>query len=172
MTARVRPAEPADRAAIRRIHQSAFPSPLEADLVERLERDGDLVVSLVAEQGGEAIGHVALSRMRVTADGQPLRALGLGPVGVEKGMQNIGTGSALIEAAKAIAQATGEDLIFVLGEPEYYGRFGFSAESASPFRSPYSGPYFMSLALRSDFRQPREGQAAYAPAFDSLADTP
>ncbi|MGZ8997457.1 MAG: GNAT family N-acetyltransferase [Allosphingosinicella sp.] len=171
MTISVRPAEPADSDRIRRIHLSAFPSALEADLVERLDSDGDLVISLLAERGGEAIGHIALSRMRVSADGLPVRALGLGPIAVERPMQCGGAGSALIEAAKAIAQATGEALIFVLGEPDYYRRFGFSAATAAPFRSPYSGPYFMALALRPADLPASEGKAAYATAFGSLAET-
>ena len=170
MTARIRPAEPADAEAIRRIHLSAFPTALEADLVERLARDGDLVVSLVAERDGEPIGHIALSRMRVKAAGRAYRALGLGPVGVHRSMQGGGVGRALIDAARAIAEATGEELIFVLGEPDYYGRFGFSAQTAKPFRSAYSGPYFMALALRPGFDPPSHGSAAYASAFAALSD--
>ena len=171
MTISVKPAEPADSERIRAIHLSAFPSALEADLVEKLEQDGDLIISLVAERGGEAIGHIALSRMRAMADGEPVRALGLGPIGVDQVMQNGGAGSALIEAAKAIAQATGERMIFVLGEPEYYHRFGFSAATASPFQSPFSGPYFMALELRPGTAVPSQGEAAYAPAFAGLVES-
>ena len=170
MTFEVRPAEAADAQAIRRIHLSAFPSALEADLVERLDRDGDLVISLVADQSNEPIGHVALSRMKVQGDGRDIRALGLGPVAVLQPMQNAGAGSALIEGAKAIAQATGEELIFVLGEPDYYKRFGFSAETARPFQSPYLGPYFMALALLAGFLPPKQGTAEYASAFKALGE--
>ena len=166
----VRPAEGADAEAIRRIHLSAFPTALEADLVERLRQDGDLVISLVAERSGEPIGHVALSRMKVEGDGRSYRSLGLGPVGVARPMQGSGAGSALIEAAKAIAQATGEELIFLLGEPEYYRRFGFTAETARPFRSPYAGPYFMALALQPGFAPPAVGKANYARAFSAVGE--
>ena len=75
-----------------------------------------------------------------------------------------------IEAAKAIARATGEELIFVLGEPDYYRRFGFSAETARPFTSAYSGPYFMALALKPGFTPPKLGRADYAPAFATVGD--
>ena len=167
MTIAVRPAEERDASAIRHIHLSAFPTRAEADLVERLASDGDLVISLVAEEQREAIGHVALSRMQAAGDRQ-YRALGLGPVGVERSSQGSGAGSALIGAAIAIAGALGEELIFVLGEPEYYRRFGFSAETARPFASPYAGPYFMALALQSDLRLPEIARAEYAPAFAAL----
>ena len=162
----IRPAEAGDAAAIRHVLIAAFPTGAEAGLVEALARDGDAVVSLVAEREGEVVGHVLLSRMRVSGDG---RAVGLGPVGVVPGFQGGGIGAALIEAALAIARATGEDIVFVLGEPDYYRRFGFSAEAAAPFASPYAGPYFMALALRPGFVLPATGEVAYARAFSDLA---
>lgn len=164
----IRPTEPADAAGIRAVHEAAFPSAAEADLVEALGRDGDALVSLVEERQGEIVGHVLLSRMTVSGDGEELRAVGLAPVGVRPGYQGGGIGGALIQAALAIARASGEQLVFVLGEPDYYGRFGFSAEAAAPFASPYAGPYFMALALRPGFVPPVAGSAAYAPAFSAL----
>ena len=168
MTARVRPADPHDAAAMRAVHVAAFPTPLEADLVEALEREGDSAISLVAEQAGEVVGHVLLSRMEVSGDGRAYRALGLAPVAVLPGFQGAGIGAALIEGALAIARASGEELVFVLGEPDYYRRFGFSAEAAAPFASPYAGPYFMAIGLRSEVAFPAAGAVAYARAFSDL----
>jgi putative acetyltransferase len=165
----LRPAEPRDAAAISGVHRAAFPTGAEAGLVEALTREGDAIVSLVAERDGEAVGHVLLSRMRVSGDGRACRAVGLGPVGVVPGFQGGGIGAGLIEAALGIARATGEEVVFVLGEPDYYERFGFSAETAAPFASPYAGPYFMALALRPGFALPAVGEAAYARAFSDLA---
>ena len=165
----IRPAEPADALSIRAVHEAAFPTAVEAELVEALEREGDAVVSLVAGKQGAIVGHALLSRMRVTADGRALRALGLAPVGVLPGFQGGGVGSALIEAALAIARTTGEEIVFLLGEPDYYERFGFSAQAAAPFASPYAGPWFMALALQPGFTAPAAGEAAYARAFANLA---
>jgi putative acetyltransferase len=164
----IRPAEAKDAAGIRAVHLAAFPTPIEADLVEALVREGDAVVSLVAERQGEIVGHVLLSRMQVTGDGRELRALGLAPVGVLPGFQGGGIGSALIEGALGVARAMGEELVFLLGEPDYYTRFGFSAEAAAPFASPYAGPWFMALPLRPGFALPASGVAAYARAFSDL----
>ncbi len=58
-------------------------------------------------------------------------------------------------------------MIFVLGEPGYYKRFGFSVEAARPFASPYAGPYLMALALNK-FAPFQAGKAEYAPAFAAL----
>lgn len=165
----IRPAEPADAAGIRAVHLAAFPTAAEADLVEALGREGDAVVSLVEARQSEIVGHVLLSRMIVSGNGRSLRALGLAPVGVLPGFQGGGIGGALIEAALAIAKASGEALVFVLGEPDYYVRFGFSAETAAPFASPYAGPYFMALATRPDFAPPVAGEAVYARAFSDLS---
>ena len=156
-----------DAAAIRAVHLGAFPGPAEADLVEQLIADGDAVVSLVAEEHGEIIGHVLLSRKRVRGDGRNYRALGLAPIGVLPDRQNMGVGSTLVRAAIKRAGMLGEELIFLLGEPEYYGRFGFRAEEAAPFASPYAGPYLMALRLR-DLPLPASGRADYAPAFAAL----
>jgi putative acetyltransferase len=165
----IRPAEPEDAAGMRAVHRAAFPTAAEADLVDALVREGDAVVSLVEERQSEIVGHVLLSRMAVTGDGRPVRALGLAPVGVLPGFQGGGIGRGLIEAALAIAQAIGEELVFVLGEPDYYARFGFSADTAAPFASPYASPYFMALALRPGFSAPARGEAAYARAFSDLS---
>jgi putative acetyltransferase len=151
------------------VHEAAFPTPLEAELVEALIREGDAVVSLVAMRAGEIVGHIMLSRMAVSADSRDLRALGLAPLGVLPGYQGGGIGKSLIEAALGIARATGEDMVFVLGEPDYYRRFGFAADTAMPFASPYAGPYFMAIALQPGFDLPAAGEAAYARAFSDLS---
>ncbi len=164
----IRAATAMDVGAIRRIHLGAFPTPAEADLVEQLVRDRDAELSLVAVDGDAIIGHILFSRMRAEGDGLPLRALGLAPVAVTSDRQGEGIGSALIEACLRKAELAGADIIFVLGEPEYYGRFGFRRETAEPFASPYAGPYFQARSLSEKFVQPLSGRAEYAPAFAAL----
>ncbi|HEX8263659.1 MAG TPA: N-acetyltransferase, partial [Allosphingosinicella sp.] len=161
----VRPEAAEDAEGIRAVHLAAFPTAAEADLVARLHEDFESEISLVAERSGEIVGHVLLSRMTVSGGGRGYRALGLGPVGVKPGAQGSGLGTALIRAALGLAETLGEEVVFVLGEPDYYARFGFSAAAAAPFASPYAGPYFMALWLRSDLDAPADGSAAYAPAF-------
>ena len=165
---RVRAATPGDSAAIRDVHLRAFPTAAEADLVDRLVADGDGVISLAAEDD-TIVGHVLLSRMSVEADGRPLRALGLAPVAVVPERQGQGIGSALVKAALSAAREQHEEIVFLLGEPEYYGRFGFDVATAAPFHSPFAGPYFQALLLE-DLPKPTTatGTAEYAPAFAEL----
>lgn len=159
---RVRRETPADRAGIRTIATAAFPSRAEADLVDRLRADGDLVLSLVAEAPGGLVGHAALSRMRA-----PFRALGLGPVAVQEGHRRGGVAGRLIEHALALAAEGGWEGVVVLGDPAYYGRFGFAAGLAAGYASPHAGPHLMALALRPE-GLPRTGAVEYPPAFAAL----
>ena len=163
----IRPALPVDAGAIRSVHEAAFPTALEAGLVEQLEADGDVVLSYVAEESGAVVGHVLLSRMTVTADGRNWRGLGLAPIGVLPTSQGQGIGGALIREALRAAATSGEEIVFLLGEPDYYRRFGFATETAAPFASPYAGPYFMAHIL-SDASLPEAGRADYAVAFAGL----
>jgi putative acetyltransferase len=163
----IRPAEASDAAAIRAVHLAAFPDATEADLVERLEQDGDVVLSLVAVEGNRIVGHVLTSRMTAEGDGRTFRAVGLAPVAVLPDRQTAGIGSRLIRDALERLRARGEELVFLVGEPGFYRRFGFTAETAAPFASPYAGRYFMALAL-GDVEIPAVGRADYAQAFAGL----
>ena len=163
---RIRPETGDDKDAIGQVNCAAFPTAQEADLVAALRDDGFSEISLVADDGGNVVGHVLLSRMQVEGDGRARRALGLAPVAVLPDRQRQGIGSALIEGALRHAEERGEEIIFLVGEPGYYRRFGFSAEAAAPFASPYAGPYFMA---KSFVPLPRAGKADYAPAFGKLS---
>ncbi len=165
----IRAATVSDGTAIRSVHLAAFPTAAEADLVDRLERDGDAILSLVAQEGGAIVGHVLFSRMTVVGDGETVHALGLAPVAVVPDRQNQGIGARLIETGLSAARDEGADLVFLVGEPAYYGRFGFRADAAAPFTSPYAGEYFQAKPLADDRRVPASGRADYAPAFAELA---
>ena len=168
MTPVIRDEAGEDEKAIRNVLLAAFPSALEADLVERLRLDCDCEIALVAQAGREIVGHAMLSRMQAEADGRAYRALGLGPVAVLPEWQRQGIGSALIERGLSAARELGGDLVFVLGEPAYYRRFGFSGETARPFASPYAGPHLTAQAL-TERPLPVKGRADYAPAFAASA---
>lgn len=166
----IRPIESADFGAVEIVHQAAFASTAfghqgEADLVRAVHADGDALVSLVAETDGEIVGHALFSRMEIEADGVPLRGAGLAPVGVLPNLHSSGVGSALIWRGLEMLHGQGIQVSFVLGHPDYYPRFGYSAEAALPFASPFAGPHFMALLLDKSVQLPESGRARYAPAF-------
>lgn len=148
-----------DIAAIDDVIVRAFGREDEARLVAQLRRDGDATISLVATAGDTVIGHVLLSPMSA-----PFQALGLAPLSVIPEHQKQGVGTALMNAAVAQAREGGWSAIFVLGDPVYYGRFGFRADLATGFSSPYAGPHFMLLPLM-DVLPVASGKVSYAAAF-------
>lgn len=152
-----------DIAAIRRLVIDAFPTCAEADLVERLRRDGSAVYSLVAIVDHDLAGHVMFSRME-----RPDGAVGLGPVAVRAAMRRQGIAAALIREGLSRAAAEGWSSVFVLGNPRYYTRFGFGAQLAEGFTSPYAGPHLMALPLRPDALADRAGELRYPAAFAAL----
>ena len=97
----------------------------------------------------------------------PFRALGLGPVAVFPEWRGRGVAARLIETGLERATEAGWDAVFVLGEPEYYRRFGFDVTGAQGFQSPYAGPYFMVRALRSQLPA-TGGRVEYPKAFAAL----
>jgi putative acetyltransferase len=163
-TAVIRSEMQRDAAGIRSVLEAAFGGSAEADLTERLRADGDLVLALVAELPEGLAGYVAFPRLTLASDGRSIPALGLAPVGVLPARQRQGVGSALIRAGLARLKDRGEGLVFVLGEPDYYSRFGF--EATPDFVSTYAGPYFQTLRLSPN--APVSGTVTYPPAFATL----
>jgi putative acetyltransferase len=158
----VRPEEPADYATVRTVVETVFPTPAEARLVDQLRTDGDAEISLVAIDGEAIVGHVMFSR--ITAG---FRALGLGPVAVLPARQRRGIGNLLIGQGLAQARTEGWEIVFVLGDPDYYRRFGFDPAAASGCISPYAGPHLMALGLSQPLPS-LTGRIDYAPAFAAL----
>ena len=128
---RIRSETPVDETAISTVITAAFleaehSDGNEAKIVERLREGASLTVSIVAADGDRIVGHVAFSP--VTIDGRSDGWFGLGPVAVVSDRQRDGIGSALIEAGLAQLRLQGSRGCVVLGEPGYYGRFGFVAD--------------------------------------------
>ena len=124
---------------------------------------GELTVSLVAETDG-LVGHVAFSPVLI-ADGSA-GWYGLAPVAVLPEWQRRGVGAALIRRGLAILGARGAAGCVVLGDPAYYGRFGYNHARAEKFESEYQGEALQALAWGD---APEKGKLVYAQAFTALA---
>jgi putative acetyltransferase len=162
----VRAETPADVANIREVVRAAFAAEQEANLVDDLRRDGDLLLSMVAEDEGRLVGHIGFSRVRISRQAQHAPGVSLAPLSIAPEWQRHGVGTALVRAGHAKLRAAGEAIVFVLGDPAYYGRFEYSTAAASAFDCVYAGPHFQALALTES--APKAGTITYAAAFDRL----
>lgn len=132
----------------------------EAAIYQRLHADSLDVVSLVAvTEGGDIVGHAVWSE--VTIDDRRCGWCGLGPLAVLSRWQGRGIGSALVEAGLAALRSAGWHGCVVLGDPAFYGRFGFRHDPGLSYPGPPPG-YFQRMTF--DGAAPR-GEVRYAPAF-------
>jgi len=171
----IRREQPGDVDAVRAIVAAAFArpdepdqTPVEVGLLDGLRSDNGWLPALalvaVEPSAEEVIGHVVCTRGSV--EGRP--ALGLGPLAVRPDRQRRGVGAALMHAVLGAADALGEPLVALLGEPSYYGRFGFRASSEYGILPPDRNwqEHFQVRTL-SAYR-PLSGTFAYAEPFNRL----
>lgn len=120
----------ADRPEILAVVRAAFKRDDEARLVEKLWTAQAMVSEFVSQQNNEIIGYCGFSKVTAAPAIDGL-LLGLAPLAVAPGHQKKGVGAHLVEQGLNACRTRDTALIVVLGEPEYYGRFGF--EPASKF---------------------------------------
>ena len=167
----IRTEEPADVEVIHSIHQSAFPTEAEARLIDRLREDRKLTLSLIAEAKDRVVGHVAFSPVSIDPQIQAQRGVGLGPVAVLPEWQGTGIGEKLITRGIEDCRRDGYSFVVVLGEPEYYERFGFRRASLFGLGNEYGvDDPFMVLELRLDGLPKVPGTVRYVQVFSEDTD--
>jgi putative acetyltransferase len=146
---RIRLENAKDIDAIRYVTKAAFASvkhssQTEAAIIDALRKAGTLTISLVATQNNAVVGHVSFSP--VTIEGENRGWYGLGPVSVHPDHQNQGIGGKLIrEGLNHLSKHKAKGCV-ILGEPEYYKRFGFENDSALRYEDA-PATYFMRLVF-------------------------
>jgi len=135
----VRREQPQDVPAVRLINERAFGQPQEANIVDKLRAACPGLLSLVAEQEGQVVGHILFSPTTIEGPHGVLKGMGLAPVAVMPECQRQGVGSQLIRAGIAALKETGCPFIILLGHPEYHPRFGFERASRYGIRPQWEG---------------------------------
>ena len=116
---------------------------------------------MVAELDGRVVAHALFYFVGVHGK---LGAVGLGPMSVDPGMQREGVGQSLARFGLAVCDRANVPIVFVLGHPEYYPKFGFSREATKGFDSPWAdSPAFMALRLK--YGPPMSGRLIFPKAF-------
>jgi len=124
----IREERPGDEAAIRAMTERAFAGhPYsdgeEANVIDRLRADGDLVLSLVVTEGEAIIGQATYSAAKLSNGEEGWMVIG--PIAVDPSQQGRGIGRALMDAGEAAMKRRGAKGITVLGDPALYAKFGY-----------------------------------------------
>jgi predicted N-acetyltransferase YhbS len=138
-------------------------------MIERLRRSDAYVpeLSLLAEAGDEAIGHILLTKAWIGDGPAAATTLALAPLSVVPDYQGRGVGRQLVVAAHARAADLGFESILLVGIPDYYPQFGYQRLSRYPITLPFDAPdaNCMILPLTPDALDDVAGTVRYADAW-------
>jgi putative acetyltransferase len=148
----------------------AFPTAGEANLVDKLRQAGKATISLVAESDDhQVIGHVLFTPVEMQP-ANPCRGMGLGPLAVLRDYQNTGVGAALCKAGLEECRRLMVDYVVVLGDPNYYRRFGFTPAAQFNLMNEFgAGPAFQAQELTPDCLKNLHGLVQYASEFSEVS---
>ena len=162
----IRDERPDDFDAVRAVNDAAFGQPEEGAIVDAIRAAiPEDIVSLVAEEDGEVVGHILFSPATI---GEVI-GMGLAPMALRPDRQREGIGSRLVEEGLGRLRAAGCPFVIVLGHAPYYPRFGFEPASKLGIRSQWDGipdDVFMAQVLDAAAMAGVEGVACYRPEFD------
>jgi len=165
----IRHETPGDHDAVRELNRRAFGQDDEAALIDRLRAEGYARLSLVAVLDGRVVGHILFSDLAIQTRDGPLPALLLAPMAVLPERQRQGIGSELVRAGLRRGRERGQRIVFVVGHPEFYPRFGFSHGLTRSIDSPFSGEEaFMAVELEPGAMQGLRGRIEFPPPFGPL----
>jgi putative acetyltransferase len=167
---RFRLEEPTDIERIYDVEQSAFKRNDEAEIVNTIRGTEDCICSVVAESNGQIVGHCLFTRVKVVSGKKEFFAAALGPVAVIPDFQGEKIGTMMIITATNVVIDKGYDVLFVVGSPEYYNRFGYSdaTEYGFSLSFEFSSGTFMVAGLSPDALRGKQGVVHYGKAFKEL----
>jgi putative acetyltransferase len=171
MDVAIREERPTDLLAVHCLNAAAFPTDAEARLVDALRAHGRLTLSLVAEDRGVVVGHIAFSPVSVLEPGgRIVPGIGLAPMAVRPEHQRSGIGGRLVEAGLDRLRADGHAFCVVLGHPGYYPRFGFEPASRFGLHWENEAPdeAFLAQELAAGGLAGVHGVVRYAPEFEEV----
>lgn len=167
----IRPEQSSDAPAVHLVHEAAFPTAAEADLVDRLRGSGKAAVSLVATDDDRIVGHILFSPVTFEPPADVI-AFGLAPMAVLHDHEKHGVGRRLVQNGLAECHARGACLVVVLGDPTYYGRFGFERASRHGLRNEFGvEEAFMVFMLEASCHPEPGTMVKYSEEFSTLPKT-
>ena len=161
------PEKPEDIESIRNINRQAFGQENESRLVDKLRNRGVLTISLVAVRESEVVGHIAFSPVVIESETSGFAAIALAPMAVLPAHQRKGIGSQLVRAGLEECRRLRHEIVFLVGHPDYYPRFGFVPAKPKGVDCEFEVPEeaWMILELREGDLSGRRGTAKFEPEF-------
>jgi predicted N-acetyltransferase YhbS len=153
---KIRPEQPSEYGFLHSFIKVAFETAEvkngdEQNYVDRLRASDGYIpeLALVAEEAGEIVGHIMLTKTFVLTGTSRVEALLLAPLSVKLSHRRQGVGSKLVQEGFRVAKQMGFQSIFVVGNPKYYGRFGFRSTARFGIRHvpEIPEPYVMGIEL-------------------------
>jgi len=156
-----------DRNAIREVNIQAFGQNQEADLIDKIRRSCNDLISLVALIKRTIVGHICFSPVTIESKVKTIQGMGLAPMTVLPAFQRKGIGTELVRDGIERVKKKGFPFIIVLGHASYYPRFGFEPASHYGIRCEWDVPdsAFMILLLDEPEMRESAGLARYLPEF-------
>ncbi|CAH0217319.1 N-acetyltransferase [Erwinia aphidicola] len=158
-----------DAASIDSLLRRCFPTSAEAELVQQLREDGLLTLGVVAtDDEGQVLGYAAFSP--VTLAEEDRQWVGLAPLAVDESVRKQGLGKQLIYEGLDTLNEFGYAAVVVLGDPAYYGRYGFEPAARYGLHSRWqeSEAAFQVYKLAEDAFSGTEGRIEYSAPFNRL----
>ncbi|WNN44836.1 GNAT family N-acetyltransferase [Winslowiella toletana] len=156
-----------DAAGIDSLLRRCFPTPAEAELVQQLREDGLLTLGVVAtDDEGQVLGYAAFSP--VSMQGEDRQWVGLAPLAVDGSVRQQGIGKQLIYEGLDTLNEFGYAAVVVVGDPAFYGRFGFEPAARHQLHCKWLGAEaaFQVYKLADDAFVDAQGQIEFAEPFN------
>ncbi len=154
----IRESQPVDATGIEKLYIDAFPDEDLIPLVRELLNFEQNVISLVGIHENVIVGHISFTFCHVE-EGKGKVAL-LAPLAVTPTLHKQGIGSALVQAGFTHLEKAKIGYVFVLGDPDYYSRFGFKSEDKviTPYPLPQEWHGAWQSTQLCDAEAPYEGK--------------
>lgn len=159
----IRQVEESDWPQVDALVESFFMRRDEANILQQLIEENDLIYGLVIERYKDINGFICFSKVRLENNSQIYDGLVLGPIVVDEIWQGKQLATKLIQRSHIDLKSAGEKFSLVLGEENFYGRFGYNHSAGEGFSSPYAGPYLLAARWSDDV--PNEGNLLFPNAF-------